>query len=272
MGTYWRVVVFSENQISESELTAQISSLFERVISIFSLWRAESLVSRLNAAPSGTIFSCDELFWPVWQTYLDIGSRIGTVFSPLFPLKTEHTPSPLPDLADLTPNAGEIVRPAGFGFDLNAAVKGFAVDLVSELLLGQSITSFLIDIGGDFRAHGIKPDQAPYWIEIDSRMTSPNILRIAAVNEAVATSGQIEQAVLSDRDYSSHIRGIDIDLNTVITVIMPTCMLADGWATALLAAGERGLDLANANQIPAVFCRTGEPAKVSSAALAYLQD
>ncbi len=272
MGTYWRVVLFSEDHVSETDLTAQISSLFERVISIFSLWRADSFVSRLNASSPGTAYSCDELFWPVWQTYLDIGARVGPAFSPLFPLKTEHAAPPLPDLQDLTSNAGKIVRPAGFGFDLNAAAKGFAVDLVSELLLRQSLTSFLIDIGGDFRAHGIKPDQAPYWIEIDPRMTSPNILRIAAVNEAVATSGQIEHAILGDNDYSSHIRGVDIDLNTVITVIMPTCMLADGWATALLAAGGQGLELANANQIPAVFCRTGEPAKVSSAAMAYLQD
>ncbi|MFC6199599.1 hypothetical protein [Ponticaulis profundi] len=46
-------------------------------------------------------------------------------------------------------------------------------------------------------------------------------------------------------------------------------MLADAWATALYAAGDDALPLANAHAIPALFQSAGHPPRHSEALKAY---
>ena len=137
-------------------------------------------------------------------------------------------------------------------------------------LKASGITSFLIEVGGEFLANGVRPDNHPYWIEIDRTATGDDIVRCALVNEALATSGQLQQAQLTSSGYNSHIRGAEFGLCATVSVLSDTCCHADAWATALLAAGPDGIRIADANNIAAISGSPQSGVSLSRAAKRYL--
>ena len=60
-------------------------------------------------------------------------------------------------------NKGLVDIKKGMFLDFNAIAKGYAVDLISELLIKNGIQSFLIDIGGEMFASGINTVSNSKW-------------------------------------------------------------------------------------------------------------
>jgi thiamine biosynthesis lipoprotein len=120
------------------------------------------------------------------------------------------------------------------------------------MLRAAGIRHSLVEIGGELRGHGLRPDGDPWWVDIESPPdTSVPPLRLALHEIAVATSG----------DY---VRGSHtIDPRTgrpadnrvaAVSVIHRSAMLADAWASALTVAGaEAGMELAAKERLAARF-------------------
>jgi len=154
--------------------------------------------------------------------------------------------------------------------DLSAVAKGWAVDDIGLLLEAMEISDYLVEIGGEVRTRGKKPD-APWRLAIERPQAG-----LAAVGQAVhrvvepgdnaiATSGDYRNYYEEDGVRYSHtidpLTGYPIRHRLAsVTVIMPTCSLADAWATALNVAGpEAGMALAEANDLAVLMIvREGE--------------
>lgn len=153
--------------------------------------------------------------------------------------------------------------------DLSATAKGFGVDKVSDHLLAKGLRNHLVDIGGELKAMGTKspknsekPDPEIFWrvaIEYPEQEQHGVVLTLPLQNKSIATSGSYRNFFAeSGKNYShtiNHKTGRPIEHNLIsVTIVSPSCMVADGLATALHALGpEAGWDYALKNNIAAYF-------------------
>ncbi|EPJ50883.1 MAG: hypothetical protein OFPI_18870 [Osedax symbiont Rs2] len=153
-----------------------------------------------------------------------------------------------------------IVKHANLYLDLSSIAKGYAVDQLAKMLDSAGYSAYLVEIGGELLTRGIKPNQQPWRIAIESPTSGRNIQRIVRVDDvAVATSGDYRNYFEDKGIRYSHIidtktgRPITHNLASV-TVLADNCAQADALATAFLAMGvERSYEYANAHGIDAFF-------------------
>jgi thiamine biosynthesis lipoprotein len=156
-----------------------------------------------------------------------------------------------------------MLQPGGVRLDLSAIAKGFAVDLVSELLTRRGLTDHLVEIGGELRGSGIKPDHSPWWVALDGADDTMGDTVVALHDLSVATSGDAQRFIAADGRKFSH----TIDPRTgwpipetlaSVTVFDRSCMRADALATALSVLGpEEGHAYAVKRKIAARFLLRG---------------
>jgi thiamine biosynthesis lipoprotein len=130
-------------------------------------------------------------------------------------------------------------------FDFNALAKGYAVDVIAEYLRSLSLSSFLVEIGGEIVAEGLSPKTGGLWkVAIDDPQQKEDrkfIKVISLKDEALATSGnyrkyKIDQVSGRRLVHSVNPKTGDAFPTNVLSasVIAPNCMLADAYATALM--------------------------------------
>jgi len=144
--------------------------------------------------------------------------------------------------------------------DMSAIAKGYAVDQLAYLLEAAGYQNFLIEIGGELRAAGSRPDGRSWRIAIEAPEPQLEIEFIVQPgNNAVATSGDYRNFFEHNGIRYSHAmdpttgRPVDNHL-AAVSVIAPSAAQADALATALLVMGlERGQNLATRHNIAALF-------------------
>ena len=121
------------------------------------------------------------------------------------------------------------------GFDPSGMVKGWAIDRAAVLLRAAGIDDYAITSGGDWLVRGAGPRGGPWRVGVAD---PDNPLRVLATVEltdgAVATSGYGSPIV------DPH-TGRQVPGTGPAAVTGPALATADGYATALHAAGEAGL-------------------------------
>ena len=265
MGTTWMVRLDRPAPVS---LHAEIAAAFERVETIASNWRADSAVSRFNAVQTTDFQTVPgELSWLVEES-----ARISRASEGAFDI----TVAPLVRLWGFGPRAHQGIPPSGDALaearrhvgwkkveadanslrkldpavtlDLSAIGEGWAVDQVCALLEQKGHTRFLVESGGELRAHGT-------WTVAIEHPT--RVLTLS--DEALATSGTYRQHWREGARERSHLldprTGRPIEHTTVsVSVIAKTCTEADAWATALNVLGaEAGQPIAEREQLVAQF-------------------
>lgn len=134
--------------------------------------------------------------------------------------------------------------------DVGAVLKGYAVEMLGRYLEENGLTSYVINVGGNIKAIGKKPNGAP-WV---TGVTNPdkNSSDFAAVinlkDTSCVTSGSYERYFTVDGKNYHHI----IDPETLypstyftsVTVVTKNSALADALSTALFVMSEKdGRDL-----------------------------
>jgi thiamine biosynthesis lipoprotein len=138
------------------------------------------------------------------------------------------------------------------GVDLGGIAKGYAIDKALEVIQEAQVAGAMVEIGGDLRVYGASPGgqawrvmvQDPFKPEDENAM----FCRLAVNDRAVCTSGNYHRSyVIGQTRYSHIIDPIDPRRKTAdrfpasVTVVAPTAMDADAWATALSVLGDKGL-------------------------------
>ena len=132
------------------------------------------------------------------------------------------------------------------GADLSTIAKGYGVDEVVALLESQGHSNYLVEIGGEMRVAGTKGNGVPWRIAVEKPVTQERAVQsiLSIGNNAIATSGDYRNYYEQDGKRISH----TIDARTgmpithtlaSISVLHPSAMMADGWATALNVLGPK---------------------------------
>lgn len=126
-----------------------------------------------------------------------------------------------------------IKKKKGVSIDVNGIAQGYTVDLLSAYFEAQQITNFIIEVGGEIRASGRKP-QGDFIVEIQRPYQSPELsnYKVRLNNKAITTSGTYEKQVkVGNKIVSHHIdpkTGYPITNKTVsVTVIANSALEAD---------------------------------------------
>ncbi len=250
-----------------------VQAAFGRVVAQMSQWEAASDLSRFNRAPAGGWHAIPPEFAGVLAAALRIRDASGGAFDPALGEITERwgfgSAGPVDGVPDGTDRRNRAIdydvagsrirRGEGAALDLSGIAKGYGVDLAAEWLLGQGVRHFLLELGGELRGEGIRPDGQPWWVDVEMPPGASSLppWRIALHDLSVATSGDYRRGFAVDGRYYSHsfdpATGRPIVSNvSSVTVLHRECMMADGWATALTVLGpQKGIALADAQRLAA---------------------
>lgn len=268
MGTTWSVDYFGAP--AESVRPA-IDGALENLNAQMSHWRDDSILSQFNNAPAGSWLELPCEFFTVLRFALKIARQTNGAFDPAlghavnaWGFGPKYTPlqatEPLWHRIRLDQATRRALQPGGAALDLSAIAKGFAVDHLARLLDARCVNHYLVEIGGELRARGIKHDNQPWWVAIEPPAeTFVDEFLIALHDTAIATSGDYRRSCERNGVRYSH----TIDPRTAsptrhpiasVSVIAATAMAADAYSTALTVLGpDEGLRFADKHNLPALF-------------------
>lgn len=243
---------------------ALVQGALDGVEAQMSAWRVGSVLNRVNAAPLGAWVDLPPEMAAVTSAGLALMAEAPGVFSVLLGgVSARHGFVPgAPCGFSSTPEAVEfdgirLRRLADVALDLNAIAKGFAADLAVATLVRAGFGHLLIEIAGDIRAHGPRPDGRPWTVALElplaDRMVPARLIPL--IGGAVATSGGYRRA----KGAASHLihpaTGAPMGAGDAsVAVVADTAMQADGWATVMAVLGpEKGLALAERRGLPVAF-------------------
>lgn len=131
--------------------------------------------------------------------------------------------------------------------DFSAVAKGYAIDVVSQMLEDSfSIFNYLVDIGGESRARGVNSEGKIWRIGIsepveNSPFSSYKFI-VELKDKAIATSGNYRNFYESNGQKISHTMNPKtgfFERNDLLSasILTDDCGYADGYATACMAMG-----------------------------------
>ena len=302
MGTSWSVKLAGRPDLPLAMIEAAIRSALDGVIAEMSGWNPGSDLVRFNHAPAGTWHELPDGFRTVIDTALRIAELSDGAFDPTLgalldcwgfgPSRPRSDRPNQVTLAALRVDSGwrrlrfdgpRLLQPGGLRLDLSGIAKGYAVDLVASALRDLGLTSFLVEIGGELRGEGIKPDLSPWWVTLEHPPGAAVHLGetlVALHGLSVATSGDYRRI----RDIGGRSVSHTMDPATgspvangiaSVSVVARSCMEADAWATALAVLGpEKAVPVARQHDIAAhIVVRTdGAFAEICTPALDRLAE
>jgi thiamine biosynthesis lipoprotein len=157
----------------------------------------------------------------------------------------------------------------GMQLTVDGIAPGYAVDRIAAEMRALGHSSFIVEIGGEVRAEGQRPEGGPWRIAIEAPLATMRepLVGIRLRDAAVSTSGDYRDVRFdaAGRGYSHTIdprtgRTVQGAL-TSVTVIDANTIRADAYATALMVMGTKaGLAWAKELRVPALFVeRTAKP-------------
>ncbi|MDH3723767.1 MAG: FAD:protein FMN transferase, partial [Desulfobacteraceae bacterium] len=139
--------------------------------------------------------------------------------------------------------------------DLASIAKGYGVDQIAALIRGNGIDNFLVEIGGEVFAAGLRKDGKNWRIGINRPQKNAPVDQVYKVvnlqDKGFATSGDYRNYFEVNQKRFTHVidprNGYPVDNGVVsVSIIANTCTFADGLATAVMVLGhKKGLDLVN---------------------------
>ena len=278
MGTYYRIKTYTDK--SQVDVKKDADKFLKLFNNIFSTYIPTSEISKLNKAKFDR-FKVSRSMGKLLDVSIEIFRKSGGYF--------DITVGPIvnawgfgPDGKRKKPTEEEIkeimklvgshnielkknflhLAKKGIYVDMSAIAKGFGVDELVKHLEYNGHNNFMVEIGGEVRARGQKPDGSIWTVGIEgpSQKLGQKIAKVVKLkNLAMATSGNYRNFLKYGDEIFSHTidpkTGYPANHKTVsVTVMHEYCADADAWATALMSMGpQKGLDVANKNGLMVLF-------------------
>ena len=286
MGTSWSAHLLQPAGV-RSHLQAQMQAELDGIVLEMSHWEPDSVLGRYNRAPAGSWHALPPRFVAVLDYALEVADASGGAYDPfagalvnLWGFGPErrynqsgfYAPSPERVQATLAARAAlapvfdregrRLLQPGGALLDFSSVAKGYAVDRLAWCLEQHGVRHYLVEIGGELRGAGMKPDGQPWWVTLEGVPGHDSPATVAALHGlAIATSGDYRRYF--EHGESGHLRRASHTLdprtgypiaNEVgsCTVLHPHCMAADALSTTITVLGfEAGLAFAEERQLAA---------------------
>ena len=314
MGTSWSVRLLESampGRAGSADLQQGLQQQLDLVVAQMSHWSDASDLGRFNRAEPGSWHSLPAAFCEVLGFAMHVSQASGGAYDPCAgalvnlwgfgPRKRYDEPgflAPKDDTValllsqrqsrrlELDLPAHRALQPGGLQLDLSAVAKGYGVDRLARYLDSQGIHHYLIEVGGELRGAGSKPDGQPWWVmleQVDGADTTqhPAEMLLALHGLSVATSGDYRRFFEDGTVRFSHTidprSGMPIANQLAsVTVVHAECMAADAWSTALTVLGlDAGMALAEEQGLAARFLQRdghGYHETLSSHMLAMLDE
>lgn len=260
-GTTYQIIYYAKDSLAGKE---EVDRLLDKIDSELSVYKSYSLISQFNNSEAG--LEVDSNFQVVVNKSLEVFRESGGLFDitvePLVQAwgfgATKATS--LPDAATIR----SILKCVGsekihlhhrflkkdqpcVRIDVNGIAQGYSVDMLARLLEQKGITSYLVELGGEIRVHGPKPNGQPFSIGIEK--ADRNEFDLAAMQRIIhlnhgglTTSGNYRKFYQSGNRKISHLinphTGYPFE-NTLIsaTVWAADAITADGYDNVLMGLG-----------------------------------
>ena len=276
---------------------AVIDSILQVIDLSMSTYIDNSLISKINR---GENLPIDPHFEKVFSASFDIYLQSKGAFDPSigqlinawgFGKKENHTPPTQKQIDSLLALTGMdkvhyIDTPRGafirkdnpnIQLNFNAIAQGYTSDVIADYFLSKQISNFIVEVGGELVIHGRNTlKNKPWRIGIDNPLQKPDedreiVATVELTDCGLATSGNYRKLWTDSLTGQKYVHTINPKTGRPqpsnllsATVIAPSAMLADGYATTLMALGgiEKAKDfLAQHKELKAVLLYSDEAHK-----------
>ncbi|NNG41945.1 FAD:protein FMN transferase [Pseudoalteromonas sp. NEC-BIFX-2020_002] len=299
MGTTYHIKVFAEQEkLASLNLLPEVTQLLKDINLSMSTYIKDSEINQFNRLPAGEVMPISSDFRAVVSESIRLGKSTKTL---------DVTMGPLIDLWGFGPDKKPTKRPTneallamiakigvdkliltdqglaksidGLALSFSATAKGYGIDKVAELLESHGLTNYMVEIGGELRVSGKKPNDLDWRIAIEQPDTELGVRKVHKVlapgNNGIATSGDYRIFYEMEGVTYSHlidpVTGMPSRHDLVsVTVLHPSAMTADGLATALTVMGmEKAKAYAQEHDLPVYLIAKSEDGLVTYSSPAF---
>jgi thiamine biosynthesis lipoprotein len=279
MGTTWSARLVLPKGINEDAAQVAIQTALDQVVAQMSTWEDTSDICRYNAADAAWHVLPAEFFM-VLRHALNLARQTGSAYDP--------TVGPLarawgfgPQGGNREPPRGDVLQaaraqcgwarveldeanrrawqPGTVELDLSSIAKGYGVDAAAAALDKLGLADYLVEVGGELRTRGQRPDGHDWHVAIESPQGQGHAMTLPLRDSAMATSGDYQRYFEGAGKRYAHTvdprSGLTVDNGVAsVTVVHRSCMQADALATALMVLGlETGMAWAREQGVAALF-------------------
>ena len=259
-GTYYSVVYFDNDQ---RDFQCEIDSILNNFDQSVSLWVPNSIISRVNNNDSTV--ELDEYFVDNFMLSKEIAQKTNGAFDPTvgslvrawgfgFDAEKKVDQKIIDSILQFTGHEkvrlenGKLVKEdERTTFDFNAVAQGYSVDLLGEFLESNNIKNYLVDVGGEVKGSGKKPDGSAWKVGIEKPADNMNDSRdlkaiVALHDKSIATSGNYRKFYEENGIRYSHtinpVTGYPVQHSLLSASVMAeNTAVADAYATAFMVMG-----------------------------------
>lgn len=206
MNTYNTITVYED---VSSDVLDKAEQLLKKLESLWSVTDEQSEIFKVNHA-GGNPTEISRETAELLQYALDMCNQTnGALDISLYPVLTAwgfttgeyHIPSEQ-ELAEkmqrvgyekITLSDSMITLPSGSEIDLGAVAKGYACDLLTDMLIENDVSSAIISLGGNIQAIGSKPDGSDWNISVQHPEAGDSLGILSLADASVVTSGAYER-------------------------------------------------------------------------------
>ena len=258
-GTFYHIKYLIKDGVS---LQPRIENILSSVDSSLSTYVPYSLISKINYRQDNivdslfeTVFNCAQLVHKQTEGAFDC-SIAPLVNAWGFGFEKKQNLDSL-KIKKILKNIGfdkiyikndSLNIPKNMMIDFNALAQGFTVDLISKFLDDNSITDYLIEIGGELKSKGSNASDKIWRVGVDKPIDEIDLqdrfqFIMKLENKSIATSGNYRKYFEENGKKYSHtispFNGYPVMNNFLsVSVIHDDCMLADAYATAFMVMGK----------------------------------
>ena len=265
MGTRFSVRFSREVEAPEG-LRSRVQSVLDQVDTRMSTYNPNSELSRFNQGTGNEWIAVSKDTYTVVSAALRCADFADGAFDPTIGPLVDlwgFGPQPPPSARPKTSDIEERLDRVGWSqiqtdsnktalsksrsetrLDLSGIAKGFAVDEVVKALQSMGLDDFLVEVGGEIRTSGYRPQGGAWRVAIEQPVAGAHrALRLVDLKgSAIATSGDYRN--FYERDGRRYSHAIDPRTGKPIhhalasvSVIAPSTMEADSLSTALMIMG-----------------------------------
>lgn len=256
-------VVVGGQDAATAERSAQAAMAeVRRVETKYSRYLPDSVISSINAAAGGPAVPCDDETWALLdyaQTLYGASQGLFDITSGVLRRAWNFKQPRLPSAGQLAEVRSLIGWPrversqqqvrlpqAGMELDFGGFGKEYAADCAGAVLAAQGVAHGYVNLGGDMRVLGPKPDGQPWMIGIqDPRQPGQLLATVPVARGGLATSGDYERYFEIDGRRYCHVldphTGLPVTHWRTVSVVAPLAVVAGNCSTIAMLKQAEGL-------------------------------
>lgn len=260
-GTYYHISYFPKTN-NKNDIIVGIDSIFKAIDRSVSLWDTSSIIVKIN---NNIPVKCDSIFIENFlysqkfsqmtngsfditigglvEAYGFAAKERGEINDRIIDSLLE-----IVDYRSISLRGDSLIKKhPNTKIDFNAIAQGYTTDKISDYLISKNISSFIIDVGGEVRSKGIKPNGKKWTCGIETPSLENNDKRefdyyLELQDEAIVSSGNYRKFYIENGKKYSHTinpkTGKNINHSLLsVSVIAKDAVSADALATAFMVMG-----------------------------------